>query len=116
MAQKNNVRGFIYGHDHIYKVKKIGVDSEGKDMFAICAGSTKYDGEFQWWRGPFWRLVYGNYERGDFWGPSGITKLIIGPSNITSQYIRTADTYWTNIPQTIKPGDVVQENYLTPIK
>lgn len=42
---ENGVDAFIYGHDHIFHSKVIGLNSKGRKMRSICVGSTKYVGE-----------------------------------------------------------------------
>jgi 3',5'-cyclic AMP phosphodiesterase CpdA len=123
ILQKSGVRAVFYGHDHIFHDRLIGPASNGKIMHGICVGSTKYDGELVWYKGPYWerfygqRGRYGDYQRHwesvpetDFWGPSGYTKIIIDKDGgVEVRYIRSAYHDRTNIPPGVKVGDVVQQ-------
>jgi hypothetical protein len=92
-------------------------------MRSICVGSTKYIGEYGWYKGEFWKKHYGNFGSNygnydtdwqhdrpvDFWGPAGYTKLIIFPDRIEVEYIRGAYHSHTNIPPSVRVGDIVQK-------
>ena len=123
ICQENGVDAILYGHDHIFHSKIIGTNSKGRAMRSICVGSTKYVGEYEWYKGTFWKKFsgsfgsnFGNYETYwqhdrpvDFWGPSGYTKLIIFPDRVEVEYVRSAYHRHTNIPPSVKVGDCVQK-------
>jgi len=117
----NGVDAFIYGHDHIFHSKNIGVNFRGRILRGICVGSPKYIGELNWYKGAYWREFYGNFgkygdyddnrthqERTDFWGPSGYVKLTIIKGGAEIEYIRSAYHSLTNIPPFIQNGDCIQ--------
>jgi len=100
LAKQNGLRGFIYGHDHIFKVKKIGEGLNKKDLSGICVGSTKRNGESVWWRGDYWKKYYGNGFKSvpDFFGPSGISRLTLSGGEARVDYVCTGSTPNTNLP------------------
>jgi 3',5'-cyclic AMP phosphodiesterase CpdA len=100
LGKKYGLRGFIFGHDHIFKVQKIGDGANRKELHGIVCGSTKYIGETPWWQGTYWKKHYGNGFKSnpDFWGPSGITRLTIKSDQAKVDYVCTARTPYTNIP------------------
>ncbi len=113
-AIKYGLRGFIYGHDHIFKVKKIGPGLNQKDLVGICCGTTKYVGEKGWWQGNLWMQNYGNglKTNPDFWGPSGITKLTLKNEEARIDYILTGYTDNSNLPWTANDGDILSTTIL----
>jgi len=113
-ANKYGLRGFIYGHDHIFKVTKIGPGMNQKDMVGICCGSPKYIGEKGWWQGNLWMQYYGNglKTNPDFWGPSGITKLTLKNEEARIDYILTGYTGNSNLPWTANDGDILSTTIL----
>jgi 3',5'-cyclic AMP phosphodiesterase CpdA len=100
LGKRYGLRGFIFGHDHIFKVQKIGDGANRKELHGIVCGSTKYIGDTPWWQGTYWKKHYGNGFKSnpDFWGPSGITRLTIKSDQTKVDYICTARTPYTNIP------------------
>jgi 3',5'-cyclic AMP phosphodiesterase CpdA len=100
LGKRYGLRGFIFGHDHIFKVQKIGDGANRKELHGIVCGATKYIGETPWWQGTYWKKHYGNGLKSnpDFWGPSGITRLTIKSDQTKVDYICTARTPYTNIP------------------
>lgn len=100
LAAKFGMRGFIYGHDHIFKVTRIGSGLNQKDLSGIVVGSTKRVGEANWWRGAYWKKHYGNgfKTNPDFFGPSGITRLTLTNAQARFEYICTGNTPDTNLP------------------
>ncbi|MCJ7565474.1 MAG: metallophosphoesterase [Candidatus Aminicenantes bacterium] len=100
LGKRYGLRGFIFGHDHIFKVQKIGDGANRKELYGIVCGSTKYIGDTPWWQGTYWKKHYGNGFKSnpDFWGPSGITRLTIKSDQTKVDYICTARTPYTNIP------------------
>jgi len=100
LGKQNGLRGFIYGHDHIFKVTRIGQGANQREIHGVCAGSTKYIGETPWWNGTYWQRHYGNgFKSGpDFWGPSGITRLTLKNDQAKVDYICTGRTPYTNLP------------------
>lgn len=79
-------------------------------MYDVCVGSTKDVGEEQWWNGDLWHKFYGDAAKGDFWGPSGYTKLTIErDGNVSIEYIRGAYNTSTNLPPEVKVGDTIQK-------
>jgi hypothetical protein len=115
LMQENGVDIILNAHDHIFNVKEIDNEFQGKKMYGICIGSIKHFGELNWYKGDYWKMFYGDYgsywgesEKADFWGPSGYTKLTITKESVKVEYIRSANNHpYTNIPQHIKVGDVI---------
>jgi hypothetical protein len=99
LAKTNGLRAFLYGHDHIFKAKRIGPGANQKDLYGIVAGSTKHVGEFAWWQAPYWRKFYGEGFKAapDFFGPSGITRLTIRKDQAKFEYVCTGITPNTNL-------------------
>lgn len=118
---EKGVDAFIYGHDHIFHSKIIGINSKGREMRSICVGSPKYVGELDWYKGKYWQKYYGDYGRygdygtdwtstkADFYGPSGYTKITITRNGVEVSYIRSAYHRFTNIPSSVQVGDCVQK-------
>jgi 3',5'-cyclic AMP phosphodiesterase CpdA len=100
LGKRHGLRGFIFGHDHIFRVQKIGDGANRKELHGIVCGSTKYIGETPWWQGAYWKKHYGNGFKSnpDFWGPSGITRLTIKSDQAKVDYVCTARTPYTNVP------------------
>lgn len=113
------VKALLYGHDHIFHVKKIK-DNQNRQMLGVCVGSTKHVGEFLWYRGELWTKFYGPYgaywtetkpgdpKKANFWGPSGYTRLIIDKDKALLEYVRSGYNHpYTNIPPEVKNGQVL---------
>lgn len=100
LGKKYGLRAFIYGHDHIFQAKRIGEGANKKDLYGVCAGSTKYIGEWTWWRMPFWRKHYGDGFKvhPDFYGPSGITRLSLKSDQARFDYLGIKRTPFSNTP------------------
>jgi len=100
LGKAYGLRAFIYGHDHIFYTKKIGEGVNKKDLYCVCAGSTKYFGERLWWKMPFWMKHYGDgfKAKPEFFGPSGITRLSLKSDQARFDYICTKLTPFTNLP------------------
>lgn len=109
MAVKHGLNAFLYGHDHISAVHRIGKTDNNKDLLGICAGSTKYVGEAAWWKGPFWTKHYGNSAGNppQFWGPPGITKLVIRDGEMKVDFIKTGTSAHSNHPFAATLGTVL---------
>ncbi len=114
MASSCGLRGFIYGHDHIFKVNKIVPGLNQKVMVGVCGGSTKYVGEKGWWQGTYWTQYYGNGFKNnpDFWGPSGITKMTLMNEEARIDYILTGFTNQSNLPGTVNNGAILSSYIL----
>jgi len=120
MAKNTNVRGFFYGHDHVFFKKDIGKTSQGKEMIGVCAGSTKYAGgdlPEKIWRNPYWEKFYGSWYEypPSFLTPPGITEMEIDKNGATVRYVCTAPPGCmdSNMPIGTKPGDVLREYRLS---
>jgi len=102
IGKKYGLRAFIYGHDHIFYSKRIAEGANKKDLYGVCAGSTKYFGERPWWRMPLWMKHYGDGFKTPppFWGPSGITRLSIKSGEARFDYLITRRTPFSNLPIT----------------
>lgn len=113
-AKDSGLRGFIYGHDHIFKVKKIVSGPSQRELVAVCGGSTKYVGEKGWWQGNLWTRDYGSGMKPnpDFWGPSGITRLTLKSEVAIIDYIMTGYTGNSNLPWTASVGSVLSSTVL----
>ena len=100
LGKKYGLRAFIYGHDHIFYTKRIGEGANKKDLYGVCAGSTKYFGEQPWWKRPFWLKHYGDgfKPNPDFLGPSGITRLSLKSDQARFDYIGLKRTPFSNLP------------------
>ncbi|MGB8953172.1 MAG: metallophosphoesterase [Candidatus Aminicenantales bacterium] len=109
MAAEYGARGFLYGHDHIFHVKKIGKGLNQKEILSVCGGSTKSIGEAGWWRGNLWMKYYGNAFKPnpDFWGPPGITRLTVKNEETRVDYLVVARTHFSNLPSGARPGDIL---------
>ena len=109
LAAKHGLDAFLYGHDHISAVHRIGKTANNKDLLGICVGSTKYVGEAGWWKGPLWTKFYGSAEGNPprFWGPPGITKLIIRGGEMKADFIKTGASVYSNHPSAATFGTVL---------
>ena len=108
-AIRHGLDAFLYGHDHISAVHRIGKTDNNKDLLGICTGSTKYVGEAGWWKGGLWQKYYGRAE-GDppeFWGPPGIAKLVIRSGEMTVDFIKTGASVYSNQPAAASVGTVL---------
>lgn len=116
LARESELRGFLYGHDHVFFNKDIGRTAQGKEMIGTCVGSTNYSsGNLveTMWGNPYWMDFYGPWyeDPPGFVTPPGITEMVIDKSGATIRYICTAPVAgeYNNMPEGIKPGDVVRE-------
>ncbi len=100
LAKANGVQAFLYGHDHIFKARRIATGANQKGLYGVVAGSTKHIGEFAWWQAAYWKRFYGDGFKNpaDFYGPSGITRMTIGKDTTRFDYICTGITPNTNLP------------------
>ncbi len=120
VAKDFNVRGFFYGHDHVFFEKNIGKTSQGKDIIGACVGATVYSGPRLWqnlWCNPYWMEYYGLYlqDSPQFLTSPGITEIEIDKDGATVKYVCTApiECMYTNMPIGTKPGDVLREYRLS---
>lgn len=109
MAKANGVRAFIYGHDHIFKARRIAAGASQRDLYGIVAGSTKHIGETSWWKGPYWKRFYGDGFKNppDFFGPSGVTRVTIKKDTARFDYVCTGSTPNTNLKSAGMIGAVI---------
>jgi hypothetical protein len=119
-AQAHGVRGFFYGHDHVFFLKDIGKTAEGKGLVGACVGGTLYSGGLlpqNLWGNPYWTEFYGDYSLSppSFFTPPGITELTIDERGATIRYKCTAppDVMHANLPPGTKPGDMVYSRWLS---
>lgn len=119
LAKDTNVRGFIYGHDHIFFHKVLEeLTSEDKEIFAACAGSTSYAGGNLYetiWRNNRWKEFYGEAYKDspDYFTQPGFLEMEIDKYGATIRYICSGPTYvmdGDNLPPGTKPGDVLFEH------
>jgi hypothetical protein len=118
-ASRAGIRGFFYGHDHVFYKKNIGRTSQGKEMIGACVGSTNYSGENlaeNMWENPYWMDFYGPWYQDPppFLTPPGITELEINKNGMTIKYVCTAppEIMFANMPDGTKPGDVLREYWI----
>lgn len=113
-AKENGVRAIIYGHDHIFYSRKIGLGLNNLDLHGICVGTTKYVGEKSWWAGVLWKKHYGRYDcfPPDFWGPSGITRATIMAKEARFDYVITGWTAHSNLQSNLNRGAVLKSLFL----
>ena len=109
LAVEHGLNAFLYGHDHISAIRRIGKTANNKDLLGICAGSTKYVGEAGWWKGPLWTKYYGSSVGNppQFWGPPGITKLMIRGGEMKVEFVKTGITPYSNHPSAATLGTVL---------
>ncbi len=109
LAAKHGLNAFLYGHDHIHAVRHIGKTANNKELLGICVGSTKYVGEAGWWKGPLWTQHYGpsTGNPSKFWGPPGITKLVIRGGEMKVDYLKTGTSLYSNHPSAATLGTVL---------
>jgi predicted phosphodiesterase len=114
LGRNNRLRGIIYGHDHVFKVTRIGDGKTNYDLQGVCAGSPKALSETDWWRGPFWQKHYGSYSKTppDFYGPSGYTRLTVTKDQAKYDFIPTGRAMLTNIPSATTLGAVLSSAVL----
>lgn len=107
---QKGVDAIIYGHDHVFKGKRIGRCANGRELNALCAGSTKCVAEISWFRQPLFIKDYGLYEKREFLTSPGYLLIEIKENGITFSY-KVASlptlTINTNIPYTTKVGDTL---------
>ncbi len=108
--KERGVNAEVYGHDHIFKGKKIGICDDGRELHAVCAGSTKHDAETDWFREPLFRKDYGDYERRDFSTCPGYLVIEISAGGIRFDYKNASPVHLnrgTNMPEGTRVGDIV---------
>ncbi|MCX7973793.1 MAG: metallophosphoesterase [Candidatus Aminicenantes bacterium] len=107
---KKGVDAVIYGHDHAFRGRKIGRCANGREMSALCAGSTKNLAEISWFRQPLFIKDYGYYEKREFFTSPGYLLIEVKDSGI-GFYYKVASSLSlainSNIPFTAKVGDVL---------
>ena len=120
LARAAELRGFFYGHDHIFFAKDIGKTNRGKDMIGACVGATIFSGSGfadKIWGNPYWSDFYGSsYEiPPKFLTPPGLTVMEIDNTGATLRYVCTAppEIMFANMPEDTKPGDVLREYRLS---
>jgi len=109
---RNGVNAVVYGHDHIFKGKKIGRCDDGRELHAVCAGSTKHVAETDWFEEPFFRKDYGDYARREFFTCPGYVVIEISAGGIDFNYKNASPVslnWGTNMP----PGTRVGGNVST---
>ena len=118
-AQETEVRGFFYGHDHIFFAKDIGLTKSGKKMMGVCAGATTYSGSKVYdniWSNPYWVDYYGDFyeQPPSFLTPPGITVMDIEKTGATIKHVCSAppEIMFANMPEGTKPGDVLREYWI----
>ncbi len=109
LARGSRVRGFVYGHDHIFKPTRIGDGKTLYDLYGVCAGSSKSVSEIDWWNGAFWQKHYGSFSKTppDFYGPSGFTRLTATKDQAKFEFVPTSRGVLTNIPSATVMGAVL---------
>jgi 3',5'-cyclic AMP phosphodiesterase CpdA len=107
LALKHGLRAFLYGHDHIFKPTYIGRGASDKDLYGICAGSTKHIGETAWWRGTNWQKYYGDSAKKAFVGPPGYTRLTIKTDSVKVDYVSVGYSPYSNVSSGQKAGDLL---------
>jgi hypothetical protein len=121
LAIDYNVRGFFYGHDHVFFYKLLEeLTSQGKEMIGACVGSTKFMGgdvrNLQWCN-PYWVEFYGSYfeDPSPFHTPPGITELKINKYGATIKYICCAPPgcMYHNMPPGTRPGSVLRTHRIS---
>ena len=115
ILKERGVNAEVYGHDHIFKGKKIGTCDDGRELHAVCAGSTKHDAETDWFREPLFRKDYGDCERRDFFTCPGYLVIEISAGGIRFDYKNASPVHLnrgTNMPEGTRVGDTVSA-YLT---
>jgi len=108
--KKTGVNASVYGHDHIFKGKKIGTCDDGRELHAVCAGSTKHDAETKWFEQPLFKHDYGDYSRRDFSTCPGYLVIEISSGGIRFDYKNASPVYLnrtTNMPEGTRVGDTV---------
>ena len=109
LARGSRVRGYIYGHDHIFKATRIGDGKTLYDLYGVCTGSSKSVSETDWWNGAFWQKHYGSFSKTppDFYGPSGFTRLTVTKDQAKFEFVPTGRGVLTNIPSGTVLGAVL---------
>lgn len=116
LMDENGVDVNFYGHDHIFFMKEIESQRQGRKLYGTCVGCPKYIGELEWYKGDFWQKYYGDYgdwggeaRQADFWGPAGYSKLTVKQDGMRLDYIRSAYNHsHTNLPETVEVGDTLK--------
>jgi len=108
-ALRHGVQAFFYGHDHIFKPTYVAKGAGQKDLYGICAGSTKDIGESSWWKGTYWRKYYGDAFKKppDFWGPPGYVRLTIQADAAKVEYVAAGYSTHSNLTPGQRAGDVL---------
>jgi len=114
LLRGSRVRGFIYGHDHVFKATRIGDGKTLYDLYGVCAGSPKSVSETAWWNGTLWQKHYGSYSKNppDFYGPSGFTRLTVTKDQAKFEFVPTSRGVLTNIPSGTALGAVLSSAVL----
>jgi hypothetical protein len=110
ILKERGVNAEVYGHDHIFKGKKIGTCDDGRELHAVCAGSTKHVAETDWFREPLFKWDYGDYERRDFFTCPGYLLIEISAGGTRFDYKCASPPYLnrgTNMPEGTRVGDTV---------
>jgi hypothetical protein len=114
LVRGSRVRGFVYGHDHIFKATRIGDGKTLYDLYGVCAGSPKSVSETDWWSGAFWQKHYGSSSKTppDFYGTSGFTRLTATKDQAKFEFVPTCRGVLTNIPSGTLMGAVLSSAVL----
>jgi hypothetical protein len=114
LGRASRLRGIIYGHDHIFKVTRLGDGKTNYDLQGVCAGSPKALSETEWWTGTYWQKHYGSYSKAppDFYGPSGFTRLTVTKDQAKYDFIPTSRAVLSNIPTAVGLGTVIASGVL----
>lgn len=121
LALEKNVRGFFYGHDHVFFHKIIDKTVLGKEMIGACVGSTTYTGGNLYeniWCNPYWIEYYGSpyTDPPDFLTTPGVTMIEIDKNGADVKYVCSGPDdimLFSNMPPGTQPGDVLREYRLS---
>jgi hypothetical protein len=114
LARGARVRGFIYGHDHVFKATRIGDGKTLYDLYGVCTGSSKSVCETDWWNGPFWQKHYGSFSKNppDFYGTYGFTRLTVTKDQAKFEFVPAGRGVLTNISSASVLGAVLSSAML----
>jgi hypothetical protein len=114
LGRASRLRGIIYGHDHVFKVTRLGDGKTNYDLQGVCTGSPKAVCETDWWKGALWQKHYGSYSKNppDFYGASGYTRLTVTKDQAKYDYVPTSRATLTNIPTSATLGSVLASGVL----
>jgi len=108
---KKGVDAIVYGHDHIFKGRKIGRCENGRDLHAICAGATKNLAEISWFIQPLFIRDYGRHDKMEFFSCPGYLVIEIAEGGINFYYKKAGAAFLSypnsNLPLTAKTGDII---------